>query len=159
MIDLRMPELDGSETITAIRRQFSSGKFIVLTTFDHDGHIYRAFEAGAFGYLLKGVSPYELVKAIRQVHQGFRYFPPKIAERLRLRQLQSELTTREHEVLALLVQGRSNKEIAAELEIAESTVRWFLTIIYDKLGVRDRTSAVTTALRRRLVDLGDECSV
>ncbi|HKX27448.1 MAG TPA: response regulator transcription factor [Blastocatellia bacterium] len=159
LIDLRMPEMGGSETISAIRRQFSTGKFIVLTTFDHDGNIYRAFEAGAVGYLLKGVLPHELVKAIRQVHNGFRYFPPQIAERLRLRQLQSELTTREHEVLALLAQGRSNKEIAASLEIAESTVRWFLTIIYDKLGVRDRTNAVTTALRRKLVDLEDEISV
>src|SRR5262245_28337979 len=72
LIDLRMPGMDGSETISTIRQQFSSGKFIVLTTFDNDGNIHRAFEAGAVGYLLKGVLPHELVKAIRQVYNGFR---------------------------------------------------------------------------------------
>ncbi|HKX27412.1 MAG TPA: response regulator transcription factor [Blastocatellia bacterium] len=158
LIDLRLPGMDGAETISAIRRQFPFSKFVVLTTYDHDSDIYRASEAGAAGYLLKGVLTAELVRALRTVHHGSRYFPPKIAERLKQRQGQSELTTREREVLTLLAQGKSNKEIAAALEIAENTVRWFLTIIYSKLGVRDRTQAVTTALRLGLVNLGNGCS-
>jgi two-component system NarL family response regulator len=156
LIDLRLPEMDGTETIAAIRRQFPASKFVVLTTFDHDTDIHRASEAGASGYLLKGMFNNEFIKAIRAVLTGLRYFPPKVAERLGAHHFQVELTPREQEILTLLVQGKSNKEIADQLAIAESTVRWFLTIIYGKLEVRDRTQAVTAALRKGLVKLGNE---
>ena len=156
LIDLRLPEMDGTEAIAAIRQQFPTGKFVVLTTFDHEADIHRASEAGAVGYLLKGVLSNELIRAIRAVLTGLRYFPPNVAERLSSHRFQVDLTNREQQVLALLAQGKSNKEIAEELAIAESTVRWFLTIIYSKLEVRDRTQAVTAALRKGLVKLENE---
>lgn len=153
LIDLRLPGMDSSETIASIKRQYPSSKFIVLATYDHDNDVHRAFEAGAVGYLFKGMFNAEFIRAIRMVSAGSRYFPPKIAERLNARRLPSELTNREREVLILLAQGKSNKEIAEALTIAESTVKWFLTIIYSKLEVRGRIQAVTTALQRRLVNL------
>ena len=156
LVDLRLPEMDGTEAIAAIRREFPTGKFVVLTTFDHETDIHRASEAGAVGYLLKSAFNTELIKAIRAALTGLRYFPPKVAERLSSYRFQVDLTGREQQVLALLAKGKSNKEIADELGIAESTVRWFLTIIYSKLEVRDRTQAVTTALRKGLVKLENE---
>jgi DNA-binding NarL/FixJ family response regulator len=153
VIDMRLPEMDGPETITTIRRQFPCSKFVVLSSYDLDTDIYRATQAGASGYLLKGMFNSEFIQAIRLVSGGLRYFPARIAERLSSCRIQSELTCRELEVLTLLAQGKSNKEIGATLKIAESTVRWFLTIIYGKLEVRDRAQAITNALRRGLVNL------
>ena len=111
-MDLRMPEMNGVDAITAIRNEFPDARIIVLSTYDGDEDIYRAFQAGARAYLLKDMHHEELVNAIRAVHQGQRFIPPAIANRLAERMPRSELTARELEVLKLIVKGMSNKEIA-----------------------------------------------
>lgn len=153
LIDLRMPVLGGVEAITAVRREFPDARLIVLTTYDGDEDIYRSLQAGARGYLLKDVFFEELEAAIRSVHNGSRHIPAAIAERLVERMSGSDLTTREMEVLELIVQGQSNKEIGTSLGISEATVKSHINNILSKLGVTDRTQAATTALQRGLVHL------
>lgn len=153
LIDLRMPVVGGVEAIAAIRRNFPDARLIVLTTYDGDEDIYRSLQAGARGYLLKDVFFEELETAIRTVHAGSRHIPAAIAVRLAERMASSDLTSREMEVLKLIVQGQSNKEIGASLKISEATVKSHINNILSKLGVTDRTQAVTTALQRGLVHL------
>ena len=153
LMDLRMPGVSGVEAITAIRREFPDARIIVLTTYDGDEDIYRSLQAGAQGYLLKDVFFEELEDAIRSVHAGLRRIPTVIAERLAGRMGASELTGRELEVLAEIVRGRSNREIAAALKISEATVKSHINNILSKLGVNDRTQAATTALQRGIVHL------
>ncbi|MBA4182710.1 MAG: response regulator transcription factor [Acidobacteria bacterium] len=151
LMDLRLPVMGGVESIEAIRREFPASRFIILTTYDGDEDIYRALRAGAQGYLLKGMKREQLVDAITAVHSGLRYIPTIIEQRLAERLPDSDLSPREMEVIELIVRGRSNKEIAAELGIGEGTVKWFVNIILGKLGVRDRTQAATAALQRGIV--------
>jgi two-component system NarL family response regulator len=153
LIDLRMPVLGGVEAISAVRREFPDARLIVLTTYDGDEDIYRSLQAGARGYLLKDVFFEELETAIRNVHNGSRHIPAAIAERLVERMSGSDLTSREMEVLELIVQGQSNKEIGTSLSISEATVKSHINNILSKLGVTDRTQAATTALQRGLVHL------
>jgi DNA-binding NarL/FixJ family response regulator len=153
LIDLRMPVLGGVEAITSVRREFPDARIVVLTTYDGDEDIYRSLQAGARGYLLKDVFFEELEAAIRTVHSGSRHIPAAIAERLVERMSGSDLTTREMEVLELIVQGQSNKEIGTSLSISEATVKSHINNILSKLGVTDRTQAATTALQRGLVHL------
>ncbi|HSL55896.1 MAG TPA: response regulator transcription factor [Pyrinomonadaceae bacterium] len=153
LIDLRMPVVGGVEAITAIRQNFRDARLIVLTTYDGDEDIYRSLQAGAKGYLLKDVFFEELETAIRTVHAGSRHIPAAIAMRLAERMASSDLTSREMEVLELIVRGQSNKEIGATLTISEATVKSHINNILSKLGVTDRTQAVTTALQRGLVHL------
>jgi two-component system NarL family response regulator len=153
LLDLRMPQLNGVEATIAIREQFPQALIIVLTTYDGDENIYRALQAGARAYLLKDIPRDEFLQAIRAVHSGQYCLPPAIAARLAQRLPQEELSTRELEVLKLIVQGLSNKEIASALAIAESTVKNHVNSILDKLNVRDRTQAATRALRRGIVSL------
>jgi DNA-binding NarL/FixJ family response regulator len=153
LMDLRLPNMSGVEAVTEIRKQFASARIIVLTTFDGDEDIYRALQAGARGYLLKGMFGDELMDAIRAVHAGKSRIPAVIAERLALRMGGSPLTTRELDVLKLIVAGKSNKEIGAELAISEATVKTHINSILSKLSVTDRTQAATTALQRGLVHL------
>ena len=153
LIDLRMPVVGGVEAITAIRNNFADARLIVLTTYDGDEDIYRSLQAGARGYLLKDVFFEELETAIRTVHAGSRHIPAAIAMRLAERMASSDLTSREMEVLELIVRGQSNKEIGASLTISEATVKRHINNILSKLGVTDRTQAVTTALQRGLVQL------
>jgi two-component system NarL family response regulator len=153
LIDLRMPVLGGVEAITAVRREFPDARVIVLTTYDGDEDIYRSLQAGARGYLLKDVFFEELEAAIRSIHAGARHIPAAIAERLVERMSGSDLTSREMEVLELIVQGQSNKDIGASLSITEATVKSHINNILSKLGVNDRTQAATTALQRGLVHL------
>jgi len=153
LIDLRMPVIGGVEAITAIRQNFPDARLIVLTTYDGDEDIYRSLQAGARGYLLKDVFFEELEAAIRSVHAGSRHIPAAIAMRLAERMASSDLTSREMEVLELIVRGQSNKEIGASLTISEATVKSHINNILSKLGVTDRTQAVTTALQRGLVHL------
>ena len=155
LTDLRMPVMTGVEAIAAIRREFPSARLIVLTTFDGDEDIYRSLQAGAMGYLLKDMFFEELEDAIRTVHAGGRRIPGIVAERLAGRVGGSDLTGRELEVLEQIVFGRSNKEIAAALDISEATVKSHVNNILSKLGVADRTQAATTAIRRGLVRLPD----
>ena len=153
LIDLRMPVVGGVEAISAIRNKFPDARLIVLTTYDGDEDIYRSLQAGAKGYLLKDVFFEELEAAIRTVHAGSRHIPAAIATRLAERMASSDLTGREMEVLELIVRGQSNKEIGASLSISEATVKSHINNILSKLGVTDRTQAVTTALQRGLVHL------
>jgi DNA-binding NarL/FixJ family response regulator len=153
LMDLRLPNMSGVEAVTEIRKQFATARIIVLTTFDGDEDIYRALQAGARGYLLKGMFGDELMDAIRAVHAGKSRIPAVIAERLALRMGGSPLTTRELDVLKLIVAGKSNKEIGAELAISEATVKTHINSILSKLSVTDRTQAATTALQRGLVHL------
>jgi two-component system NarL family response regulator len=153
LMDLRMPEMTGVEAIIAIRAQEPDARIIVLTTYDGDEDIYRAFQAGARAYLLKDMHHDDLLGALRAVHQGQRFIPPAIANRLAERIPRSELTNRELEVLKLIVKGMSNREIAATLFITEGTVKIHVNNLLGKLGVSDRTKAATTALQRGLVHL------
>jgi DNA-binding NarL/FixJ family response regulator len=153
LMDLRLPNKNGVEAITEIRREFSAARIIVLTTFDGDEDIYRALQAGAKGYLLKGMNVDELTEAIRTVHAGKSRIPAVVAERLAERMGGPALTVRELDVLRRIVSGRSNKEIAEDLFISEATVKTHINSILSKLGVNDRTQAATTALQRGIVHL------
>ena len=153
LIDLRMPVVSGVEAITTIRHNFPDARLIVLTTYDGDEDIYRSLQAGARGYLLKDVFFEQLETAIRNVHAGSRYIPTAIAERLAERMASTDLTSRELEVLELIVQGQRDREISVSLGISEATVKSQINKILNKLGVSDRTQAVTTALQRGLVHL------
>jgi DNA-binding NarL/FixJ family response regulator len=151
LMDLRMNAMNGVETTRAIRAEFPNARIIVLTTFDGDEDIYRALQAGARGYLLKGMDTEELLAAIRTVHSGKSRIPAPVAERLAERMNTPSLTDRETEVLRLIVGGNSNKEIAAALFISEATVKTHINSLLSKLGVSDRTQAATTALQRGIV--------
>jgi two-component system NarL family response regulator len=153
LMDLRMPELDGVEAITAIRAATPQARIVVLTTYDSDEDIYRGLRAGAMAYLLKDAPAGELLSAIRAVAAGQKRIPSEVAAKLAERMVSPELTARELEVLRLVVEGQSNKEIGAALAIAEGTVRAHLNSIFQKLDALDRTHAVTIAVRRGLVRL------
>ena len=153
LMDLRLPGLSGVEAILAIRQGFPDARVIVLTTFDADEDIYRAIQSGAKSYLLKGMSKVEIVGAIRAVHAGQDALPEGVAERLAERRRRQDLTSREVEVLQLLVKGRSNKEIASDLSIAEDTEKSHLKTLFAKLEVRDRTTAAIRAIRLGIVRL------
>jgi len=151
LMDLRLPTIGGVETIARIRAEFRDARIIVLTTFDGDEDIYRALQAGAKGYLLKGMNSDELIGAIRTVHGGKSRIPSEVAERLAERLSGPTLTERETDVLRLIVSGNSNKEIAGALFISEATVKTHVNSLLGKLGVTDRTQAATTALQRGIV--------
>ncbi len=153
LMDLRMPDLSGTEATAAIRKKHPEARVLVLTTFDHDEDIYRALEAGATGYLLKNADSETLLGTIRAVHAGQYVLPGPLAARLARRQAAPELTPRELEVLQLIVEGMCNKEIGAKLGLSENTIKNHVKMILDKLGVADRTQAATTALRRGLATL------
>jgi DNA-binding NarL/FixJ family response regulator len=151
LMDLRLPGMSGVEAITHIRSQFPQARIIVLTTYDGDEDIHRALDAGARGYLLKGMSGDELMDAIRAVHSGRSRIPAQVAERLAERMVRPALTDRELGVLREIVSGKSNKEIGKELNISEATVKTHINSILGKLGVTDRTQAVTAAIQRGIV--------
>ena len=153
LMDLRLPVMSGVDAITAIRKESPSARIIVLTTYDGDEDIYRALQAGAQGYLLKDMFREELVEAIRAVHSGLRRIPTSVAAKLADRMGGSQLTARELEVLKLMARGKSNREVASELAITEGTVKGHVNNILSKLGVGDRTQAVTSALQRGIVHL------
>jgi two-component system NarL family response regulator len=153
LMDLRMPVMNGVEAIAAIRKDFPAARIIVLTTYDGDEDIYRALQAGARGYLLKDMFGEELMSAIRAVRNGRTHVPKVIADRLAERMAGPNLTGRELSVLELIVAGKSNKEIAQDLGILESTVKTHVNSLLSKLGVSDRTQAATSALQRGIVHL------
>ena len=153
LMDLRLPGIGGAEAVAKIRGEFPNARIIVLTTFDGDEDIYRALQAGARGYLLKGMFGDELLDAIRAVHAGKTRIPPVVAERLASRMGGSELTGREMAVLELIVGGKSNKEIGHQLSISEATVKTHINNLLSKMGVTDRTQAATAAIQRGLVHL------
>jgi two-component system, NarL family, response regulator len=155
LLDLRMPGMNGIDTLLAIKREAIPVHVIVLTSYETDEDIYRAVSAGAEGYLLKNVSQREMVEAIRSVRAGNRYIPRRIASRLAERMTRSNLTARELEVLKLLAKGLTNKQIASALGISDNTVRNHINSIIEKLEVSDRTEASTTAIQRGIIDVDE----
>lgn len=153
LMDLRMPQMDGAAATAVIRRRHPEARILVLTTFDNDEDIFRGLEAGAAGYLVKDTESAPLLETIRAIHAGKYTLPRDIAARLAQRRAAPELSPRELEVLLLIVKGNSNKEIGSRLDLAENTVKNHVKMILEKLGVSDRTQAVTTALQRGLARL------
>ena len=156
LMDLRMPEMDGVTAIGHIKAEYPETQILVLTTYESDADILRAVETGASGYLLKDAPREELFGAIRVVARGSSPLAPTVATRLmqRMRGEDEEaLSTREIEVLELVARGTSNKEIAKVLWVSETTVKSHMLHIFDKLGVADRTAAVTEALKRGIIRL------
>lgn len=155
LMDLRMPVLDGVSATAAIRGSAGGTRVLVLTTYDTDGDIIRAVEAGASGYLLKDAPPHQLMNAVRQVARGGSPVSADVAERLLVhaRTPSESLTPRELDVLRCAARGASNGEIARDLRISAATVKSHLLHIFAKLGVGDRTAAVTQAIERGLIDL------
>ena len=153
LLDLRMPELDGVGAIKVIRAADENARIIVLTTYDGDEDIYRAIQAGAKGYLLKDVPCEALLDCVRRVYHGDTCVPVHLAAKLARRVSGQTLSEREINVLKLLAQGKSNKEIGSALFISEGTVKSHMKRIFGKLGVISRTEAIAKATRRGLIQL------
>jgi DNA-binding NarL/FixJ family response regulator len=153
LMDLRLPDLGGVEVIRTICATSPDARFIVLTTYEGDEDIHQALRAGARGYIIKGLPHDLLTDAIKRVHAGGRYLPQVVKQTLANRTPSSDLTPREREVLVRIAQGKSNREIANELDLAEITVKCRVSAILERLDVRDRTEAVVTALQRGLLHL------
>jgi DNA-binding NarL/FixJ family response regulator len=155
LIDLRMPDMDGVEATEAILQEFPNAKIIAVTSYNGDQEIYRTLKAGAQGYLLKEMVHTEIVRAIRTVHMGKRLVPAEVTERLNQYFPQPALSPREAEVLSFVAKGMANKEIADHLGTSEGTVRIHVQHILSKLAAEDRTHAVTIALQRGILRLGN----
>ncbi|WP_263352455.1 response regulator [Acidicapsa acidisoli] len=153
VMDLRLERMSGVACIRKIRKEFPEARFVVLTTYRGDEDIHQALQAGAVGYLIKGMPRQLLLDALRRVHAGDRFLPPSVTEALASRKPDGELSPREHQVLLLLARGKSNKEIASALGIAEVTVKCHLSMIFLRLNVTDRTQAIIAAAQRGLVHL------
>jgi DNA-binding NarL/FixJ family response regulator len=153
LMDLQMPTMNGTEAIAAIRNEFPGARIVVLTAYKGDIQALRAFKAGAVGYLLKNMLRKELLDTIRIVDSGKRRIPPEIARELGEHVIDDVLSEREIDVLKRIAAGTSNKIIAAELSLAETTVKTHVQNILLKLGANDRTHAVTIALKRGYIDL------
>jgi DNA-binding NarL/FixJ family response regulator len=153
IMDVRLPGMSGAEAASAIVREFPEARILMLSTHAGEEEIYRSLQAGARGYIMKSAVREELLRAIREVHEGRRYLDPVVAPLLAERLSQRSLTSRELEVLGMVVKGLGNKEIAAALHIAEVTVKLHVSHVLEKLNVKDRTEAATAALRRGIVSL------
>lgn len=153
LLDLRMPGMNGIETLQALRSFPEAPRVLVLTNFETDEDVYLAVRAGAQGYLLKSTTQQEMVEAIKAVAAGRHYFPPHIASRLAQRMSRSNLTAREKEILEMMSKGLTNKQIGSALSISANTARNHVNSIIEKLDVADRTEAVTTAIQQGLLDV------
>lgn len=151
LMDLRLPGVNGTDTLIALRGEFPDARIIMLSSSDSDGEIQRALRSGASGYVLKSMPQDDLLAVIRSVHAGKRQVPAEVAALLAEHLDEEELTTRELEVLQLIRDGFKNKQIADRLTISENTVDFHIKNIIDKLGANDRTHAVTIATRRGLL--------
>jgi DNA-binding NarL/FixJ family response regulator len=153
LMDLRLPDLSGIDTMLAIRAESPDARIIILTTFEGDVEIKRALQAGAHGYLLKSSPPSDLVQAIRQVHAGKKRVPPNVAAQLAEQMGSESLSPREVEVLQQVAQGNRNRDVAERLFISEETVKVHVKHIMDKLGASDRTQVIAIAVRRGIIQL------
>lgn len=153
LMDLRLPGMSGLEAIHAIRREDPDARIVVLTIYEGDEDIYRALQAGATTYLLKHTLSDDLIRIVREVHAGMKPIVPDIAVRLAARLTEPPLTVRETQIVELMAGGMRNKEVAAALGIAEETVVVHIKNLFAKLHVKDRTAAVTVALRRGIIHL------
>ncbi len=153
LMDMRMPGTSGMEAASAIRAEFPHARIIALSTYGGDEDIRRALDAGIRAYLTKDVLHDEMIRAIHAVHAGETYLPPSVRAALEVASLPASLSTREQEVLALIVKGQGNKQIAYMLGIAEHTVKNHVKSILSKLDVEDRTQAATAAIQRGIIHL------
>ena len=153
LMDLQMPELCGIDAISTIRGEFPGARVIVLTNHAGDVHVSRALKAGARAYLLKSLMREDLLETIRAVHAGQKRLSAEIAAEIAEHSTDGILTHREIEVLRLIASGNANKEIARGLSLSEETVKVHVKNILSKLGVNDRTHAVTVGLKRGIIDL------
>jgi DNA-binding NarL/FixJ family response regulator len=153
LMDLQMPDISGIEAMIAIRSEFPDARIVVLTTYAGDVQVVRALKAGARGYLLKGNVHTDLLETIRTVHAGGKRIPAEVASELAMHAAEDELTARELDILKLIAAGNANKEIAAQLAIAEDTVKKHVGNILEKLGANDRTHAVTIGFKRGIIEL------
>jgi DNA-binding NarL/FixJ family response regulator len=153
LMDLRLPDMSGIDTLIAIRAEFPEARILMLTTFEGDVEIRRALQAGARGYLLKSTPPGELLAGIREVHAGRKRIPSEVAAHLAEHLGEEALTPRELEVLQQIAGGNRNKDVAERLFITEETVKVHVKHLMEKLGARDRTDAVAIALRRGIIQL------
>ena len=153
LMDLRLPQKDGIETTREIRSECPTAKIIALTSYDGDQDIYRALEAGVRGYLLKEMLHTDIIRAIRAVHGGKRFIPLEVSQQLNGFFPELALTARETEVLSLVARGFGNKEVGDILGTAPGTIKAHVQSILSKLGAKDRTHAVTIALRRGIIHL------
>ena len=152
LLDLRLPGMDGIQVIKELRHISPEARIVVLSSFGGGDDVTNAIQSGASGYVLKSMPLQQVLEAVRAVHQGGLYLPKELANRMGQR-IQSEMSPRELEVLSLIAKGRSNKEIASELGIVESTVKTHVTNIFGKLGAVDRTQAITIAIKRQILQL------
>ncbi len=152
-MDFKLPDLDGDEVIAAITAEFPDARILLLSIFETEENIYRATEAGALGCVTKAAEIEEMIAGIRAVARGKVYFSQGLAAKLEERSKREELTARELEVLKYLAAGLSNKQISSSLAMAESTVKHHLERIFNKLDVKDRTQAVTSAVKRGIIHL------
>jgi DNA-binding NarL/FixJ family response regulator len=153
IMDVRLPGMSGADSAGAILAEFPDARVLMLSTHSGEEEIYRAFQVGARGYVPKSVLREELLRAIREVHDGRRYVEPSVASLLAERLSHRSLTSREVEVLRMVAKGLGNKEIAAALNIAEVTVKLHVSHVLEKLNVKDRTQAATAALQRGIISL------
>jgi DNA-binding NarL/FixJ family response regulator len=153
LMDLRLPDMSGIDSLIAIRTEFPAARIVMLTTFEGDVEIQRALEAGARGYVLKSTPPNELVDAIRQVHAGKKRVPANVAASLAEHFSDEALTLREIDVLKHIAGGNRNRDIAERLFISEETVKVHIKHIMEKLGASDRTQAVAIAVRRGIIQM------
>jgi DNA-binding NarL/FixJ family response regulator len=152
LMDIRLPGMNGTDALIAIRKEFPNALVIMLTSSDGNAEIDRALRAGAASYILKSMPKGEMLAVIRAVRSGRRHIPPEVASRLAAHLLDNDLTSREMDVLRLIRDGLRNKQIAFELAISETTVNFHIKNLVDKLGANDRTHAVIIALRRSLLE-------
>jgi len=153
LMDLRLPDMSGIESMIAIRADTPGARVIILSTFDGDAEIQRALQAGANGYLLKNMPQKQIVEAIRQVHEGKRRIPAELAAQLAEQLGDEGLSQREIAVLKLVAEGNRNRDIGERLFITEETVKVHVRHIMEKLGANDRTQAVAIAVRRGIIQL------
>jgi len=153
LMDLQMPEMNGIDALIAVRSEFPEARIIVLTTYAGDALCKRAMKAGAQAYILKGNVRKDLLDTIRAVRAGKKILHPEVAAELATHAADDALSEREIEVLSLIAAGNSNKLVADQLAISEDTVKGHVKSILSKLGVNDRTHAVTAALKRGIIEL------
>jgi DNA-binding NarL/FixJ family response regulator len=153
LMDVQMPDMDGIDALISIRTEFPAARIVILTTFEGDALAQRALKAGAQAYILKARVRRDLLDTIRLVHAGAKRVDPGVAEQIALRVEGDALSEREVGVLSLIAAGKSNKELAAKLSISEETAKTHVRSILAKLGVQDRTHAVTLALQRGIIRL------
>jgi DNA-binding NarL/FixJ family response regulator len=153
LMDLRLPDMSGTDAMIAIRAAFPVARIIILTTFEGDVEIHRALQTGAMGYLLKSTRPKDVVDVIRHVHSGKKRVLPEVAAQLAEHLTDDALTQREVDVLRHVAGGNRNRDIAERLFISEETIKVHIKHIMGKLGASDRTQALAIAVRRGIIQL------